>query len=83
MPQSKKRHVHHHHQEQRASTTIPARQAIKGRIIWTLLIGVFGLLIGAFASESGYVAIVIGALIGSFIGYFIGKNMEQEAQKAK
>ncbi|MCU7552401.1 glycine zipper domain-containing protein [Chitinophagaceae bacterium LB-8] len=81
MPQSKKRHVHH--QYQKPSTSIPARQAIKGRIIWALLIGVFGLLIGAFASESGYAAMIIGALAGSLLGYFIGKNMEEEARKDK
>jgi membrane associated rhomboid family serine protease len=81
MSQSKKHHAHHHYQK--PSTGIPARQATKGRIIWALLIGVFGLLIGAFASESGYAAMIIGAFAGSLIGYFIGKNMEKQAQKIK
>jgi membrane associated rhomboid family serine protease len=81
MPQSKKRHGQHHHQK--TSTNIPARQTTKGRIIWALLIGVFGLLIGAFASETGYVAMIIGAFAGSLIGYIIGKNMEREAQRIK
>jgi hypothetical protein len=81
MSQSRKRHGHH--QYQKPSTNIPARQAAKGRILWALLIGIFGLLIGAFASESGYAAMVIGALAGSLVGYLIGKNMEEEAQKSK
>ena len=81
MPQSKKRHGHH--QYQKPSAGIPSRQATKGRIIWALLIGIFGLLIGAFASQSGIVAMIIGALAGAFIGYFIGKYMEEEAQKIK
>lgn len=81
MPQSKKRHGHHPYQK--PSTTVPARQATKGRIIWALLIGVFGMLIGAFASDSSYAAMIIGALAGSLIGYFIGKNMEEEAQNTK
>jgi hypothetical protein len=81
MPQSKKRHGHHHYQK--PTTNIPARQTTKGRIIWALLIGVFGLLIGAFASESGYAVMIIGAVAGSLVGYMIGKNMEKEAQRIK
>ena len=81
MPQSKKRHGHH--QYQKPNPHLPTRQNTKGRIIWALLIGIFGLLIGAFASETGYVAMIIGALAGSLIGYMIGKNMEKEAQRVK
>jgi outer membrane lipoprotein SlyB len=81
MSQSKKRHGHQH--EHKHTANISPRQATKGRVLWALLMGIFGLLIGAFASESGYVAMIIGALAGSIIGYFIGKNMEEEAQKPR
>lgn len=81
MPQSKKRHGHHHYQK--PATGVPSRQATKGRILWAVLIGIFGLLIGVFASEAGYAAMIIGLLAGSLVGYFIGKYMEEEARRVK
>ena len=75
MPQS---HKHHGHHEYHKPADIPAAQRTKGRIIWALLLGVFGLIIGWSASDN-YVAIVIATLIGAAIGYFIGKQMEKNA----
>ena len=75
MPQSRKRHGHHEHQH---PADIPAAQRTKGRIIWALLLGVFGLII-AWSASNNYIAIIIGALAGAAIGYFIGKRMEQNA----
>jgi hypothetical protein len=75
MPNSRKRPGHHVHREPAA---IPARQRTKGRIVWAMLGGVFGLLIAIFASSEGYVIPVIGCLIGALIGYAIGKTMEKD-----
>lgn len=75
MPNSRKRHTHHN---THPSHALPAKQSTKGRIIWALLVGVFGLLIGLFASGDGYVAPLIGGLLGLAVGYLIGKNMEKE-----
>jgi len=74
MPQSRKRPGHHFQKP----SDIPAKQRTKGRITWAILFGVFGLLLGYFASDS-YILLITGALIGALIGYFIGKNMEKEA----
>ncbi len=73
MPNSRKRHGHHEYQK---AADIPSAQRTKGRIIWALLLGVFGLIIGWSASDNS-IAIVIGALIGAVVGYFIGKRMEE------
>ncbi|MER3463461.1 MAG: hypothetical protein C4329_02640 [Chitinophagaceae bacterium] len=72
MPNSRKPRGHHQ------PAAIPARQRTKGRIVWALLAGVFGLLIGFFASSDGYMAPIIGGLVGAAVGYVIGKTMEKE-----
>lgn len=74
MPQSRKRKGHSYQKP----SDIPQKQRTKGRILWAILIGVFGFLMAFFATEGGYVIPVIGALIGAVAGYFIGKNMEKE-----
>lgn len=76
MPQSRKRPGHHEFHKQAA---IPSGQRTKGRTIWAILFGVFGLAIAFFAAGTSYIALVIGALAGAVIGYAIGKNMERDA----
>ncbi len=77
MPRSRKRHGHQYHKP----SDVPAKQRTKGRMIWAILFGVFGLVIAFFASDQNYIALVIGAIVGSALGYIVGKNMEQEAAK--
>lgn len=75
MPRSRKRPGHHYQKP----ADIPARQRTRGKIVWAILFGVFGLVIAFFASDNSYVAMVIGAIIGSAVGYVVGKNVDQEA----
>lgn len=75
MPRSRKRPGHHYHKE----AAIPAKQRVKGRVIWAILFGVFGLLMAFFAAGNSYVALALGLLIGSALGYVVGKKMETEA----
>ncbi len=75
MPESRKRPGHPYHQK----ADIPAKQRVKGRVIWALLFGVFGLLIALFAAGSNYAVLAIATLISAVIGYAVGKKMEQDA----
>jgi hypothetical protein len=76
MPQSRKRPGHH---EQRKTSAISNKQRVKGRTIWALLFGVFGLLIAMFATMDNYAIWITGAIAGGVLGFMIGKNMEKEA----
>ncbi|MGZ5285877.1 MAG: glycine zipper domain-containing protein [Flavisolibacter sp.] len=76
MPESRKRPGHH---EYKKPSDIPASQRTKGRIVWAILFGVFGLLIGFFASGST-IALIVGTLIGAAIGYALGLKMEKDAK---
>lgn len=76
MPRSRNRPGHPHHNE----AAVPAKQRVKGRTIWAILFGVFGLFIALMAAGS-YMVIAIAALVSAAIGYFIGKKMEEEAGK--
>ncbi len=78
MPQSRKRHGHH---EYKKAAGIPAAQRTKGRTLWALLFGAFGLIISFFAANNTYWVLAVGALLGAVIGYLVGKRMEQEAIK--
>jgi hypothetical protein len=75
MPESRKRTGHHYQKP----ADIPTSQRVKGRIIWALLFGAFGLLIAFFMIDT-WPALLIGALLGSIIGFYAGKAMEQEAK---
>jgi hypothetical protein len=77
MPNSRKRAGHPY----RKPADIPTRQRTRGRIVCSILFGVFGLVIAFFASDMNYIALVLGALIGSTLGYMVGKNLEQEATR--
>ncbi|HEV7622146.1 MAG TPA: hypothetical protein VGO09_10445 [Flavisolibacter sp.] len=76
MPQSRKRHGHHDYKK---PAEIPGRQRAKGRIMWAILFGVFGLLIAIFAAGINYIPIFTGLIAGALIGYVAGKKMEKEA----
>lgn len=75
MPQSRNRHGH----DFQKPAAIPARQRVKGRVIWAILFAVFGLLISWFAAGTNYVILTICAIVGAIIGYVIGKKMERDA----
>ena len=78
MPESRKRPGHHVHHN---TSTTPGRPRSKGRIMWAILLGVFGLMVAFFAAGANYVALTAGAVIGALIGYGIGRSMESEARK--
>lgn len=57
---------------------IPSSQRVKGKIMWALLLAVFGLLISYFAAGSNYIVLIVATLAAAIIGYFIGKKMEKK-----
>lgn len=75
MPESRKRPGHQYQKP----ADIPASQRVRGRVIWALLFGAFGLLIAFFIIDT-WVSLLIGALLGAIIGYYTGKAMEREAK---
>ncbi len=74
MPESRKRPGHPYQKP----ADIPARQRVKGKIMWAILLGFFGLLIAYFAVGVNYTVLILSTLIASIIGYFIGKKMENK-----
>jgi uncharacterized protein YcfJ len=76
MPQSRKRPGHH---EQKKTSAVSTKQRVKGRTIWALLFGVFGLLIAMFATMENYTVWALGAIAGGVLGFMIGRSMEKEA----
>ena len=79
MPESRKRPGHH---VQHNTSTSPTGPRTRGRIMWAILLGVFGVLVAFFAGGANYIALAAGAVIGGLIGYAIGKSMESEAKKS-
>lgn len=77
MPQSRKRHGHRYQKP----ADIPSSQRAKGRIVWAVLFGVFGVVLTFFATGTSYLALIIAAVVGALIGYAVGKNMEQAASE--
>jgi hypothetical protein len=75
MPESRNRPGHHFQNK----SAIPSKQRTKGRVIWAILFGVFGLLIALFSVGPNYVVLAVIAVAGAVLGYIIGKNMEQDA----
>lgn len=76
MPQSRNRAGH---QYQKPSS-VPARQRVRGRIIWAILFAIFAGLIALFAAGESYVALAIGVIVGGAVGYVVGKKMERDAK---
>ena len=76
MPESRKRSGHHEFQK---PADIPAKQRTKGRVIWAILMGVFGLLMAFFAAGANYIIVAAAGIVAAAIGYVIGKKMEKEA----
>jgi len=74
MPESKKRPGHPYQKP----ADIPARQRVKGKIMWAILFGVFGLLIAYFAAGANYMVLILATLVAGIIGYTIGKKMEKK-----
>lgn len=74
MPQSRNRPGHLYHKE----TDIPAKQRVKGRVIWAILLGVFGLLIALFAAANNSIVLATATVISAIIGYVIGQKMEKD-----
>jgi hypothetical protein len=79
MPHSRHRHKHQSHQpHHRPVATKPKRKATP---IATFLIAVFGLVMGALASQSNFLWMGVGALAGAFAGYLVGRNIDKGAAK--
>jgi len=74
MPESRKRPGHPYHKP----ADISSRQRVKGRIMWCLLFGVFGLLISYFAAGLNYKILFVSTAVAAIIGFFIGKKMEKK-----
>jgi len=74
MPESKKRPGHPYQKP----ADIPARQRVKGKIMWAILFGVFGLLIAYFAAGVNYIVLIVATLVAGIIGFIIGKKMEKK-----
>ena len=74
MPESKKRPGHPYQKP----ADIPTRQRVKGKIMWAILFGVFGLLIAYFAAGANYIVLILATLVAGIIGYIIGKKMEKK-----
>lgn len=74
MPESRKRPGHPYHEP----AAVPAKQRVKGRVLWAILFGVFGLLIALFAAGSNYIVLAIATIVSAVIGYIIGKKMEKD-----
>ena len=74
MPGNKKKHgdPYPKHSE------VPYHQRVKGRILWGLLWGIFGLLISYFAVGVNYKILIISTVVAAIIGYFIGKQMAKK-----
>ena len=75
MPESRKRSGHPY----KRKADIPTKQRVKGRVIWAILFGVFGLLIALFAVGSNYVVLITATIISALIGYVVGHKMENDA----
>ena len=74
MPESRKRPGHPYQKP----ADIPARQRVKGKIMWAILFSVFGLLIAYFAVGANYLVLIVVTLVAGIIGYIIGKKMEKK-----
>ena len=74
MPESRKRPGHPYHEP----ADIPARERVKGKIMWAILLGICGLLISYFAAGTNYIVLIISTFVAAIIGYVIGKKMEKK-----
>ena len=79
MPESRNRPGHHYQQK----ADIPARQRVKGRVLWAILCAIFAVLIAVFAAGDNYLVLIIAAVAGGVIGYIAGKSMEKDAKKGE
>ncbi|HVF81555.1 MAG TPA: hypothetical protein VM884_06460 [Flavisolibacter sp.] len=75
MPQSRNRSSHTYQKK----AAIPAKQRVKGRLIWAILFAVFGVIVAFFASGENYLVLTLAAIFSAILGYVIGKSMEQDA----
>lgn len=73
MPNSRKRHKHQNHQIQHHDKKAKSKVSI----ILMIIIGVFGLLLGLFTTDSNVLWMAVFAIIGAFTGYQIGKSMDR------
>lgn len=75
MPQSRNRSGHPHPKK----AVVPARQRVKGRIFWAILLAVFALVIAFSAAGDNYLLLALATGFGAVIGFAVGKNMEKDA----
>lgn len=58
---------------------VPASQRTSGHLMWALLVGVFGAMIGYFASGGSVGGAAVGLLSGGALGWYLGTRMEKDA----
>lgn len=72
MARSRKRKKHHPHQ---AGAGISRKQKKTSRFVWPVLMAVFAVVMGFFATGANVVVLIICAVGGALIGYMIGRSM--------
>ena len=75
MPESRKRAGHPYQKP----ADIPAKQRVKGTVMWAMLFTVFGILV-AYLAGSDYKIMAIAGFASGIIGYFIGRSMERRVK---
>ena len=76
MPESRKRPGHTYQKP----ADIPAKQRVKGTVMWAILFTVFGIIIAYFAVGLDYKILALAGFLSGVIGYFIGRSMERRAK---
>lgn len=61
------------------SADIPGSQRTSGHLFWALLIGVFGAMIGYFATGANFGGAAAGLAAGLLLGWLLGTRMERDA----
>lgn len=74
MPQSRNRPGHPHQKD----SPVPASQRVRGRVLWAILLAIFGGLIAFFAVGNNLVVIAVVAVVSAVIGYIAGRVMEKQ-----
>ncbi len=75
MPHSRQRHKHPDHQVQHHVVKPESKR--NAATIFAIIIGIFGLVIGAFASDTDMLWMILSAAVGVIAGYMIGRAIDK------